>query len=736
MSCEKGFRALIKKLTGIFTPEWLSKFDDIDLAKLNFLPDSWTKNLISKPTTLQGVLDVVDKLNLKEYELTAEDRAILTKVVFDHANWQKILKDKDTLQKVLDKFNLLHISDLGGIPELVAGKVVKVNNDGSGFIFVDAENALNVDFSGIQGEVETNPKLVQYIERKSTKRVESISDLLSLPEYFRNTIVVVTDAQGDNDTFKYTLGLADVEGLVYGGWERQDVEYLKVQWYNIFPNTNAVDVTLIDTMIDIAVEKKLDVVYGEGTYTINQDRFLRRNNVSNPSTETPRKSYNNITIRGQGIGKTILKGISTGGMDMFNLNFTEDLHFRDLTVTAEITNLVSQGTNGFSITGSAKNITIKNCECKDLPFADNGTYLDGGKAYSLQPGVIPCVYEDIIIEDNKAINCVYGASWDGNGEAQRTQPLKNIKIKNNYSKDCYRGLSFGYSSTGTEIPIDGLDIEIKGNTAIDCQQNVIGYATAIKFTDNTILTNTVARFMKANDTEVFGLRLSACFNMNTILGNIVKVEDGIAALIYGGTLSATGATIKYSNHNTFTANTFLCKNPSSGFDIQALNAGGNTAKNTQFIGNTYNTIDPLLRGPQNNNVFIDKNLNLQRSLRVNTAGEHDHATIVAPDMIINGEMGFAWSDEKNSYNTLSRSPMGGIVATNRSSSAVVPVLGATDKDGNMKIAFRSDGRLNMTTDVVNSTTLAKFDNPNKITHIQYVYDISGTVTGMIPVYGM
>jgi hypothetical protein len=76
---------------------------------LSFIPNPWSKNLKSKPNTMQDVLNVIDKLDLKEYELTAKDRAILTKVDFDSSGFRTNFLPTDDLQQILNKLDKFKI---------------------------------------------------------------------------------------------------------------------------------------------------------------------------------------------------------------------------------------------------------------------------------------------------------------------------------------------------------------------------------------------------------------------------------------------------------------------------------------------------------------------------------------------------------------------------------------------------------------------------------------------------
>jgi len=379
--------------------------------------------------------------------------------------------------------------------------------------------------------------------------------------------------------------------------------YINPAEFGIIAGKVIIDSKKISEMVELAVLNGLDIIYGEGLYTFKNCRPLPRNHVAHPVESTIRKDYKNITISGKN-GKTILYGISDNGMDLFNLNFTENLHIKGLKLIAKLLGNNHAGTNGISITGSAKNITIKDCKFKGLPYVDKGNYLDGGKAISIQSGSNNYVVEDILIENNQINNCAYGINWDGTEKIKR---FSNVVIKENNIVNCYRGLSFGMYITNKEIKTDKMNLSIINNEILDTQVNYLITLTNVIFKENKIITNHPRIDWIKNDNKISGIKIMGLIDSD-FSDNIIKVSRGIASVEYGGKLT-TGATRHYSDNNTFTNNYFQCLEPLSGYDLNAINAGGHIANNTFFNGGQLGRVHPLFFKEIYHNNFVDINFN-------------------------------------------------------------------------------------------------------------------------------
>lgn len=169
MSCKGGFLDIVKELTGKISDAWLEKFDDVyaDLTKNTYDPTQWHQNLDETLTDLQKIFNRVDVLNLKEYELTDEDLALMdtvkNKLDFDETQFQNILKNLSTLQAALEKVDGLKLEDLVNVSAIEAGKIPKGLPDRSGIFWVDPESASNIDWGGIRGALENQTDLATRI---------------------------------------------------------------------------------------------------------------------------------------------------------------------------------------------------------------------------------------------------------------------------------------------------------------------------------------------------------------------------------------------------------------------------------------------------------------------------------------------------------------------------------------------------------------------------------------------
>jgi hypothetical protein len=387
-------------------------------------------------------------------------------------------------------------------------------------------------------------------------------------------------------------------GVGLGCWVRQYSGAINVKWFGAKGDGVTDDATTLNAAIDAGYNVGKDVFIPAGTYYLTSDRINIRDLVS-------AKSYKNITVFGEG-WNTIIHGYSDGGRDIFQMNNVHDITIKDLAVTSTIANPTNQGTNGFSITADCKNITIKNVYCYDLDYTDNGTYGDGGAAFSVQTHLA----KNITIQNCKAYNCKYGHDFNCNGASLITAEYNsyNIRCLNNNFEYCYRGIVYGYSDTLTStLKIQGLNILIDGNNVKDCQNGIaLGRLTNATITNNTITNRlTTQPAWLASFTDVYGLLASGVFD-SSILNNTIDYKNGNYAMGIGGAF-AVSATIKYSDNLVVLGNNLKCDTASSTYSLFAFNSSGNIVQNSIFFNTISdgNGIDPLFYTDSYNNFFAD-----------------------------------------------------------------------------------------------------------------------------------
>jgi hypothetical protein len=116
----------------------------------------------------------------------------------------------------------------------------------------------------------------------------------------------------------------------------------------------------------------------------------------------------NVTVYGDG-PNTIFKTASVTGADVIQINGAKNLHLRNFKTKATISG-ASSGSNGVSVTGGYDNITLDHIWMEDMPSVDATTFVDGGKALTIQT---PVAGQTVLCGTLKATNifakgCVYG----------------------------------------------------------------------------------------------------------------------------------------------------------------------------------------------------------------------------------------------------------------------------------------------------------------------------------------
>jgi len=216
------------------------------------------------------------------------------------------------------------------------------------------------------------------------------------------------------------------------------------------------------------------------------------NNMPFKNTTYPAVSLldcGNITIYGDG-PNTILRSDSVAGADVLNLYSVKNLHIRNMMVKAAISGSFA-GSNGVSVVGGFDNITLDHIWCENLPYVDKASYLDGGKALTIQPGTPSTECGTLKATNIFANGCVYGAglevdlvNWSTKAHAIEIDVV---------AEDCYEGVIFSAGAASGALTA-GMTMGYKVKAQIiNCQRNVIiGRAHGVNIEANIITTKTKA----------------------------------------------------------------------------------------------------------------------------------------------------------------------------------------------------------------------------------------------------
>lgn len=200
-NCKRSYLKTIRSLNGKLDEDWLLKFEEMyeNLVNMFFSPEDWDKTLKSTDVKMQDVLDRINNLDLKD-----SDRGAIDKASFDEAKFKQILKDLSTLEDVLGKVDGLKFEDLVNVPELAAGKIPKINPTGDGVIFVEPENAQNMQWGGLQGELKDQTDLTKYVTEHATGvNVLSLRDFTG--KNINETQALLNDIFATTDYYRYYI---------------------------------------------------------------------------------------------------------------------------------------------------------------------------------------------------------------------------------------------------------------------------------------------------------------------------------------------------------------------------------------------------------------------------------------------------------------------------------------------------------------------------------------------------
>ena len=340
---------------------------------------------------------------------------------------------------------------------------------------------------------------------------------------------------------------------------------------------------------DYMLLTKQSCYFKEGIYDCGANNFPFRNVILSGITEL--KDYFGIRVYGAGKGKTIIRTTSADGKDVIQLNAIKRFRIDSLSVTAVLTGSSGAGSNGLSITNGGQDLDI-DIDVYDCPSIDQGTFLDGGKAFTLQSNsgsILP--YSNIKIR-GKATNCGYAVGMDLPYEkfaASDSGKVKDVDI-DVVAEDCWRGvvLSAAASTVGLSGEDSDCNMKVKA-TLINCAQSVsLGRWVRSSIDAHIITTKLKADLFRpfAADQAVYAANISGNYRSNVKI--VGRMEECDNKLIIGGTTQGAGTFGGTDGINL----DFEIDCPSTlGDEIDVVNAGGNTVKNSNIVfrGVTDNT---------------------------------------------------------------------------------------------------------------------------------------------------
>lgn len=456
-----------------------------------------------------------------------------------------------------------------------------------------------------------------------------------------------------------------------------------------------------------------NLYFPAGTYLVSGERSYPFGQGS--GTITSLLECNNMTIYGDG-PSSILKTSSVNGADVLQLNGLKNFHARNLQILSVVSGSTS-GSNGISITGGFDNLTFDNIWMKNLAYVDRTTYIDGGKAFTIQP---PSEANPILMGSIKATNlfadgCVYGAGYEPDNDLALIQPVSiDIDIVVSNSR---QGMVFSSGSATSTLAANSVSgVRIRMQSINNMQDVVVSRCFGIDVDCQIVQTKTAAQLLLSYQ----GTAWTAADTTASVIGAIIQYAKNSKISVYGnkkncyykasiggaseGSSGLSGATDQCDIYLDITGT-------ASSTNVQYNDAGGNIMNNSRLYCTTSTTTtlpiqfyDPAL----NNTLTIGsetrlKNVNVTSSVQWTEA---DGRT-VRHNM-------FVQSDVLSVKQTIGSG--GNLLIQQWLNNAGTPVA-----------AFRNDGALSSAY-VATATAVAT------VIRVLPLYDMAGALVGYIPIY--
>lgn len=364
--------------------------------------------------------------------------------------------------------------------------------------------------------------------------------------------------------------------------------------------STAAMLTAVTNAWNAALNGDFDLYFPEGVYDIGDASFPWRQS----GVPVSLLDCKDITIHGSG-PNTVFKTTSAGGADVFQLNGVKNLHFRNFRITATLTGSLGSGSNAISVTGGYDNITVLDVWMENLPSIDATTFIDGGKALTIQCDAATLEVGSLTARIY-AKGCSQGFGFESGLVNMLTKKVScDIDV---IAEDCFSAVTIGGAAASGAIPAGThTGIRVRGQ-AVNCQKGVfLARAHGVEVDMQVISTKTAANkrlnpqsvAWMASDTVVEALQCAYAKNSQArVTGNAGACD--YKARIGGATAGSSGllGTTEYCDIFLDLAGTAATS------DIAEIDSGGNTLNNsTLTVTPTTGTIPAVFRTFANNNIF-------------------------------------------------------------------------------------------------------------------------------------
>jgi len=470
--------------------------------------------------------------------------------------------------------------------------------------------------------------------------------------------------------------------------------------------------TEIDALWQYCLANGYDIFFPDGEFSsgVNNMPFKHPNY---PATDL--LDCKNITIYGNG-PNTVLRSDSVTGADVLNLYSVKNLHFKNMRVKASLSGFAGAGSNGCSIVGGFDNLTFDKMWFEDLPYVDKALYLDGGKAFTIQPGTPATECGTVKATNIFAKGCVYGVGLEVDlvnwGSKKHSIDVDIV------AEDCYHGVLFSAGEATGPLSV-GMTMGYRVRAQlINCQRSVaISRAHGCDIDAQIITTKTAAQ-------KRLNPQGGAWNSIDAVVDALISTyaKDSRVA-VYGAAgevdykvqIGGAGAGLSGQGGSTDNCQFYIDLGGQANTAIfNLVDSGGNTTTNCAFYistttGVTLASLPVLLFAPAENNTV--------------TVGPAQRLV----NITLQDGLKFAHTDGVTSYNDLTRDELGLFFRQTGGSSADLQVMGVKNHVGAKKFAVRNDGYI-CSDGRASATAVAT------VKGVLPIYDTANVLVGYVPIY--
>lgn len=471
------------------------------------------------------------------------------------------------------------------------------------------------------------------------------------------------------------------------------------------------DYDSIKNAFDYCVESRKNLYFPSGVYNVVEKNFpFKQEAVPVASL----RDCNNVMVFGDGPA-TVLKTTSTIGADVLQINGVKNLHFHNFKITATLTAFLDAGSNGISITNGFENLSFDNIWVEDCPYVEYPSYLDGGKAFTVQPGT-PTVECGVVRATALYVkNCVYGVdvSWDLLNAAQK-KPAIMVDAQ---IEKCYVGVIFG-DAGGVLTGLDqnfSLSFMVRAQT-INCQKDAVcNRGFGVDWNINVVANESISNLRKnasgttwnSFDTQVSSLTAVFAKNSQFFVHGYKPSQDVKFSV---GATSSTGVT-----GNTDNCRFLVDVGGTAVTPISSVTFGGNYTDNCILqitpatCENNPSNIPQILYFPTLKNTIV-------------YAADH-HFT----GLQVTGALEFSYDNGLQTFNSIERDGEALYLKQEVGSSGPLIVFGAKSNTDAKLFGVRNDGYLAL-------ASVATASSVSTVVKVLPVYDLNDNLWGFVPVY--